>query len=136
MKKHYVLNAMIGMGFGFPVTLLCMVAIGGYNEVLGELLVWMVASALYGLLSGAVFNRKGDLPLWGSIGLHAAGCIAITMAAALLCGYIKKISDVFPVLICEMVIYLLIYGICVLIMKQNERQVNKALEDHDDKPAS
>lgn len=133
MKKQYLLNTIIGMGFGFPVTLMCMVVFGGYNEVLKEFIVWMAASALYGLLSSVVFDLKSDLPLWGSIGLHAFGCIAITIVAALLCGYITKLSGVLPVLIPAIVIYLLIYGICVLIMKQNEKQVNKALENTGDR---
>lgn len=132
MKKHYLLNAIIGMGFGFPITLLCMVIIGGYNEVLKEFIVWMVASALYGLLSGTVFNRQSDLPLWGSIGFHTAGCLTITIVAALFCGYITSFSDVLPVLIPAIIVYLLIYGICVLMLKQNEKQVNKALENNDD----
>ena len=29
--KKYVLNAIIGMGFGFPITLLSMALIGGCN---------------------------------------------------------------------------------------------------------
>lgn len=133
MKKHYLLNAIIGMGFGFPITLLCMVIGGGYNEVLQEFIVWMVASALYGLLSSAVFNRQSDLPLWGSIGIHAVGCLTITMVAALLCGYITGFFDVLTVLILAILVYLLIYGICVLMMKQNEKRVNEALENNDDR---
>lgn len=131
MKKHYLLNAIIGMGLGFPITLLCMVIGGGYNEVLKDLIVWMVASALYGLLSSAVFNRQTDLPLWSSIGLHAAGCLVITVAAALLCGYIASFSDVLAVVISATIIYLLVYSICVLMMKQNEKQVNKALKKNE-----
>lgn len=131
MKKHYLLNAIIGMGFGFPITLLCMVIAGGYNEMLQDFTVWMVASALYGLLSSAVFNRQSDLPLWGSIGVHAVGCLAITMAAALLCGYITGFADVLPVLIPAIIVYLMVYGICVLMMKQNEKQINKALEKNE-----
>lgn len=136
MKKHYLLNAIIGMGFGFPITLLCMVIIGGYNDVLKEFIVWMVSSALYGLLSSAVFNRQSDLPLWGSIGIHAAGCLIITMAAALLCGYITSFSDLLPILIPAIIIYLLVYGICVLMMKQNEKQVNQALEKNESNNSS
>ena len=61
--KKYVLNAIIGMGFGFPITLLCMSLIGGYNEVVREFFVWMVASALYGLLSTVMDSKKFDMPL-------------------------------------------------------------------------
>ncbi len=127
--KKYVLNAIVGMGFGFPITLLCMILIGGYNAVVQEFLVWMVASALYGVLSTVMDSKKFDMPLPVSIGLHALGCIVITMGAALLCGYIHSIADVLPILIPALVIYIVVCLICFLLMKQNEKQINKALEE-------
>lgn len=128
MKKNHVFNAIIGMGFGFPVTLLCMTLFGGFNEVVRELLVWMIASALYGILSGILYSQN-TLSLPVSIGLHCFGCIAITMGAALICGYVSGIGTVLPVLIPAVILYLLIYGICYLLMKHNEKQINKALEE-------
>ena len=127
--KKYVLNAIIGMGFGFPITLLCMILIGGYNSVMKEFLVWMAASALYGVLSTIMNESKFDLPLPVSIGLHFFGCVAITMGAALLCGYVSSIADVLPVLIPAVIIYAVVCLICFLLMKQNEKQINKALEE-------
>ena len=127
--KKYVLNAIIGMGFGFPITLLCMILIGGYHGVMKEFLVWMAASALYGVLSTIMDEKKFDMPLPVSIGLHFFGCVAITMGAALLCGYISSIADVLPILIPVIVIYFVVYFICFLLMKQNEKAVNKALEE-------
>ena len=127
--KKYVLNAIIGMGFGFPITLLCMIAIGGYHVVMKEFLVWMAASALYGVLSTIMDEKKFDMPLPLSIGLHFFGCVAITMGAALLCGYISSVKDVLPVLIPAIAIYFVVYFICFLLMKQNEKAVNKALEE-------
>jgi len=127
--KKYVLNAIIGMGFGFPITLLCMILVGGYNPVMKEFLVWMAASALYGMLSTVMDSERIDLPLPASIGLHALGCLAITMGAALLCGYIKSVADVLPILIPAVIIYVVVCLICFLLMKQNEKQINKALEE-------
>ena len=127
--KKYVLNAIVGMGFGFPITLLCMALIGGYNAVVQEFLVWMVASALYGVLSTVMDSKKFDMPLPVSIGLHFFGCVAITMGAALFCGYVSSIADVLPILIPAIVIYFVVYFICFLLMKQNEKTVNKALEE-------
>ena len=126
--KKYVLNAIIGMGFGFPITLLCMALIGGYNAVVQEFLVWMVASALYGVLSTIMNETKFALPLPVSIGLHFFGCVVITMGAALLCGYVSSIADVLPILIPAVIIYAVVCLICFLLMKQNEKAVNKALE--------
>ena len=127
--KKYVLNAIIGMGFGFPITLLCMALIGGYNAVMKELLIWMAASALYGVLSTIMDERKFDMPLPVSIGLHFFGCVVITMGAALLCGYVSSIAHVLPILIPAIGIYFVVYFICFLLMKQNEKTVNKALEE-------
>ena len=127
--KKYILNAIIGMGFGFPITLLCMIMIGGYNVVMREFLVWMAASALYGVLSTVMDSKKFDMPLPVSIGLHALGCIVITMGAALLCGYIQSVADVLPILIPAILIYLVVCLVCFLLMKQTEKQINKALEE-------
>ena len=127
--KKYVLNAIIGMGFGFPITLLCMILIGGYNPVMKEFLVWMAASALYGVLSTIMNETKFDMPLPVSIGLHFFGCVVITMGAALLCGYVSSIADVLPILIPAVIIYAVVCLICFLLMKQNEKAVNKALEE-------
>ena len=127
--KKYVLNAIIGMGFGFPITLLCMILLGGYNVAMKEFLVWMAASALYGVLSTVMDEKKFDMPMPVSIGLHFFGCVAITMGAALLCGYISSVADVLPILIPVIAIYFVVYFICFLLMKQNEKAVNKALEE-------
>ena len=127
--KKYILNAIIGMGFGFPITLLCMLLIGGYNVVMREFLVWMAASALYGVLSTVMDSKKLDMPLPVSIGLHALGCIVITMGAALLCGYIQSVADVLPILIPAILIYLVVCLVCFLLMKQTEKQINKSLEE-------
>lgn len=127
--KKYVLNAIIGMGFGFPITLLCMALIGGYNAVMKELLIWMAASALYGVLSTIMDEKKFDMPLPLSIGLHFFGCVVITMGAALLCGYVSSIADVLPILIPAVIIYAVVCLICFLLMKRNEKAVNKALEE-------
>lgn len=127
--KKFVLNAIIGMGFGFPVTLLCMTAFGGYNIVLREFTVWMVASALYGLLSTMMDSQKNELPAPLSFGIHFFGVVAITLGAALINGYISGIRDILPILIPTFVIYIVICGICFLLMKKNEKEVNKALEN-------
>ena len=64
-----------------------------------------------------------------AIGLHFFGCVVITMGAALLCGYVSSIADVLPILIPAVIIYAVVCLICFLLMKQNEKAVNKALEE-------
>lgn len=127
--KKYVLGAITGMGFGFPITLLCMGLIGGYNEVVREFLIWMAASALYGLLSVIMDSAKLDMPMPVSIGLHFLGITVITAGAALLSGYVSGIADILPVLIPTIVIYVAVCGICFWLMKKDEKEINQALQD-------
>ena len=126
--KKYVANAFVGMGFGFPVTLLCMTLFGGYNAVVKELLVWMIASALYGILATVMDSTKNEMPMPLSFGIHFFGCVAITLGAALLNGYVTSLNDLIPILVPTLVIYAAICGICFWLMKKNEKEVNKELE--------
>lgn len=127
--KKYIIAAISGMGFGFPITLLCMTLIGGYNAVVQEFLIWMIASACYGIVSVVLYGKKTELALPLSIGLHLFGCIAITVAAAMLCGYLTSLADVLPILIPTLVIYVAVCAVCFLLMKQNEKEINKKLEE-------
>lgn len=127
--KKYILAAITGMGIGFPITLLCMTLVGSYNPVVRELLIWMSASALYGLLSVAMDSKKFDMPLPLSIGLHFFGIVAITMGAALLCGYVSGMGSVLAILLPTVVIYLVVCGLCYWLMKKDEKQINKALQE-------
>lgn len=126
--KKYVTNALVGMGFGFPITLLCMTLFGGYNAVVKEFLVWMIASALYGILATVMDSIKSEMPMPASFGIHFFGCLAITLGAARLNGYISSLADLIPILVPTLIIYLAICGICFWLMKKNEKEVNKALE--------
>lgn len=124
-------SVLSGLGIGFPVTLLCMTAIGGWNSVISELVVWMAASALFGILSGILFYSKNDLSLPIAMGLHCLGCFIVAVAAAAVNGYSDNLSE----LICSIapvfvVVYVVIYCICIAIMKHEEKQINDALNNH------
>ena len=127
--KKYVGNAIVGMGFGFPVTLLCMTLFGGFNAVVREFLVWMIASALYGILATVMDSKKMEMPMPVSFGIHFFGCVIITTGAALICGYVSRLADLLPILIPTVLIYIAICGICFWLMKKNEREINQALEN-------
>ena len=85
MNKQIKESIVAGMGIGFPVTLLCMTLIGGMNEVIAEFMVWLVASALYGLLSRIYDKESLSLPL--AMAIHMGGCLVITLATCWLLGY-------------------------------------------------
>lgn len=128
MKTNYVEYAVVGMGIGFPITLVCMTLVGGFNDVVAEFLVWMIASALYGVLSGVLFYRKNDLSLPAEMALHCLGCLIVTVAAAAICGYVDSVLTILlGVLPVFVVIYALVYAFCIFLMKENEKQINQAL---------
>lgn len=130
MKKNYWINAIIGMGFGFPITLLSMTLIGGFNGVVKEFLVWMIASALYGILSGLFFNHKSSFSLPVAISLHCLGCLTVTVTAVMICGYgssfLTILLSILPVFAA---VYVVVYIVCFFLMKNDEKQINRALEE-------
>lgn len=130
MKKNtisLVSLAMGGISIGFPVTLLCMILIGGYNSVIGEFLAWMIASALFGVVSGVVFGKM-NLNLPAATALHCLCCLLIAAAAGTVCGYagsfLEVLLGILPVFV---VVYVLIYGGCIVKMKLEEKKINQAL---------
>lgn len=133
MKKNPFLMfnaALTGIGYGIPITIVCMALIGGWQEPLGEFTVWTVASALIGLLSAIVFTSD-RLSLPAELGLHCTGTLAIVTGACWLCGYdsnpLAILTGILPVFL---VIYALIYGINYFAIKQEEKRVNAALDQN------
>lgn len=124
--KQYIMS---GLGVGFPTTLLCMTIIGGFNGVIFEFMTWMIASALFGLVSGLTFSRENlSLPLATII--HCVCCFIIATLAATIIGYAdsfwKICIGVLPVFI---VAYLIIYFICFLSMKRKANKINELLNN-------
>ena len=128
MKRSIGTSIIVGMGFGFPATLLCMALIGGFNPMLKEFAVWMVASALYGLVSVLVFNSKKEMAMPLAMVLHCAGCLIITVAAVFVCGYAESIlSFLLGVLPVFVIVYAVITGVSLLMMKIEEKRINEKL---------
>lgn len=122
--------ALIGMGFGFPITLLCMLLIGGFNGVVAEFLTWMVASALFGIISGVLNSEKCELKLPVAMALHCLLCLAVATAAGAIIGYgdnfLELLRGILPVFV---IVYVLVYAVCILLMKREEKKINEALKD-------
>ena len=128
MKKSVLLSIIVGVGIGSPVTLVCMGLIGGFQPIMKELLVWIVASALYGVISVLIFNNKKDLALPLAMLLHCIGCLIITVAAVVICGYVESIlSFALNVLPIFVVVYVVILGVCFVMMKAEEKRINEKL---------
>lgn len=125
--KDLFFAVLTGIGIGIPVTLICMVSIGGYNPVVQEFLVWTIASALFGVLS--VITLKNDrMNLILSTVLHCLGCLTITISACAIIGYGDNLLDILltvaPVFA---VVYASIYLISFISMKKNAKKANEAL---------
>lgn len=123
-------SILTGMGIGFPVTLAAMAAIGGFSGVILEFAVWMVASALFGLLSGLLFFSKNELPFPAALGLHFVGCFAVAVKACSVAGYSDSLMELIgSILPAFVIIYVLIYAVCFAVMKHHEKQINEALNN-------
>ena len=130
MKRTSVIQSMImGMGIGFPVTLICMMVIGGFNPVIRELLTWAVASALYGVISYLLFRKEESMGIPAILGLHCLCCAAITVGAVMVCGYVQSLGRILvAILPVFAVVYLMIFGFFYGYIKWEEKKVNRALE--------
>lgn len=130
-KKFSLIDFTItGIGIGIPVTLVCMTLIGGFQSAVAEFLVWTVASALFGIISGLVFHTNHNLNLPVSMALHCLGCLIVATAAGAVCGY----ADSFPTLLAGIlpvfvIVYVLVYALCIFLMKLEEKQINRALNE-------
>lgn len=129
-KNHvsWISYALNGTGIGFPITALCMLLIGGYNSAIREILVWMVASALFGLTSG-LFFQKLNLKLITATALHFVCSLLIASTAGWLCGYadsfLELLMGMVPVFV---LVYVAVYLSVVYAMKREADKINKALE--------
>lgn len=131
MKKNHeswITHILNGTGIGFPITATCMLLIGGYNPVTREILVWMVASALFGLTTG-LFFQKLNLKLLTATALHFICCLVIASAAGWLCGYadsfLALLGGMLPLFV---IVYAAVYLSVFFSMKREAAQINKALE--------
>jgi len=86
--KNIIGTCLTGIGIGMPVTIICMALFGGWNAVIKEFLVWLIASALFGLLTNLFNIQKLSLPLITVI--HCLGCILITCGACAILNYTEN----------------------------------------------
>lgn len=118
--------AIFGIGIGIPVTVICMSTMGGYNETVKEIIVWIVASAFMGLISSIFFINKFNLVV--STIIQCVGCFTVAISACALCGYIDNmytvLTEILPVFV---VVYLVIYLVGIGVTRFEAKQVNDIL---------
>ena len=130
MKKNntsWLSYALNGTGIGFPVTALCMLLIGGCNQATREILIWMTASALFGLISGLFFGNQSMKLLTATV-LHFVCCLTIASVAGWLCGYAGSFLELLMAMVPVFVlVYVVVYVAVFFAMKKEAQQINKAL---------
>ena len=124
---NFIFAILTGIGIGIPVTIVCMISIGGWNAVVMEFLVWTIASALFGVLSVVTFsNEKMNMIL--ATALHCVGCLLITVGACFIIGYADSFFEILlavaPVFA---VVYIAIYSMNFFTMRKNAKKANEAL---------
>ena len=122
-------SGIIGIGIGMPIAVLCMLLIDGYNGVVKEVLVWLIACALYGIVSNLIFGTdKLKLPVAAVI--HCLACLTITISASAVIGYsdniLTLITAIGPVFV---VIYAVVSTWNILSMKAQAKKANDALNE-------
>lgn len=124
--KNTILACITGIGIGMPVTVLCMTLIGGWNDAVKEILVWLVASALFGLLS-LIFN-SGKFNLILSTAMHCVGCLAVTCTACTINSYSDNFFDILlAVLPVFAVVYIVIYSTAMISAKKEAKKITESL---------
>ncbi len=126
--KNIILACITGIGIGMPVTVLCMALIGGWNSAVKEILVWLVASALFGVLS-LIFNR-GQLPLPLATAIHCVGCLAVTCTACTVNGYSNNFfTMLLAILPVFAVVYVVIYGVAFINARKEANKITETLNN-------
>ncbi len=124
--KNIVLACITGIGIGMPITVLCMTLIGGFGPVVKEFLVWLVASALFGVLS-LIFNRN-KMNLILSTVIHCVGCLGVTCAACTINGYgnnfFEMLLAILPVFV---VVYVVVYAAALISNKKEAKKLTETL---------
>lgn len=125
--RDLIIAILTGIGIGIPVTLICMISIGGFNGVVKEFLVWTIASALFGVLSVVTF-KSDRLNMISATVLHCVGCLLITVGACAIIGYADNFFEILlavaPVFI---IVYVVIYSVNFFTMRKNAKKANEAL---------
>ena len=124
--KNILMACITGIGIGMPITILCRTLIGGWNETVKEILVWLLASALYGVLS-LIFS-SGKLNLILSTAIHCVGCLAVTCVACTINGYSDNFFDILlAVLPIFAVVYIVIYALSMISAKIEAKKITESL---------
>lgn len=134
MMKQKMLNVVkhviFAVGIGAIVSTACMLCLNSdpvAREILCNTAAWLVASALYGLIS--LIYDTDLLPLPALIAIHAGGCLAVTLVTCWLLGYTNLGGNFFLAIIpLFFVIYVVISVLVFWSEHKSAQEVNRRLK--------
>ena len=112
MFKKVLEHVGVGLAIGAVASTACMALLGGLDGTLIQVMAWLAASALMGIVSLIYDIEALSLPL--AIGLHAALCFGISLGTGYLLGYGEYFGPRFALLMlpCFLLIYLVV-SLCI-----------------------
>lgn len=132
MKKNTILTPflymMMGIAFGAVIVTVSLYASGGMNDTLKEIIIWLVAAAVIGLVS-MVYENDHLTDLTATL-IHAP----VTCIVALISGWMLDYGDgslflllmrMLPVIV---IVYVLIHLILFLFRRAALQEVNRHLK--------
>ena len=128
MKKlqNVFLFGIVGTGIGSVITAISYLISDSDAIAVKDLLIWLAASFLIGLVTRIMFTDK--LPLPALTAIHLVLTFAIVLVTNLILGIVDSaavfLKGVLPGFI---VIYVIVYAIVFLSTKINEKEINKQL---------
>ena len=133
MKKKFIdilSHILVAVGIGAIVSTVCMYCLNPdpvVRETLKNTAAWLVASALFGLLSKIYDSDALPMPL--AMALHMGGCLVITLATCWLLGYAEFGGNFFLAIVpLFFVIYALISVLIFWADHKSAREVNEKLK--------
>ncbi len=110
-----------GLGFGFTCTIIGLVWNVGFNEITTQLVVWYVASLLYGV--SAMIYEIESMSLFKQTIVHYIICLSITLVVL----FMLYRDYMFSALIIFTIAYIAIYIKMWMINRYDASKINDAL---------
>ena len=132
MKKNTILTPflymMMGIAFGAVIVTVSLYASGGMNDTLKEIIIWLIASAVIGLIS-TIYESDRFTDITATL-VHAP----VTFIVALISGWMLDYGDGSVLLLIQrmlpviVIIYVVIHLVLFLFRRAALREVNRHLK--------
>ncbi len=111
MFKKVLEHVGVGLAIGSVISTACIALLGGLDGTLIQVMAWLAASALIGIVSLIYDIEALSLPL--AIGLHALLCLGVSLGTGYFLGYGEGVGPLFRMLLPVFIIIYLAIGLGV-----------------------